>query len=225
MPTQFFTRLFCTLAVTVVMAVPLQASAQNLVANGSFESPNVNGNQLQVVPPGWSTIAPVGVDVIRAGYFGSIAADGLQFADLIAGPGTFPAGIFQNLSLVAGVTYSVSFAYNGGLYDGGAATNGSVLNFSFGSLASQAINVDALNVYAQIGTATPWQSWTNQVTPAVSGVYRLEFRTNTGFFAGPYVDNVSVSVVPEPTSTLLLLLGVPLAVWSARLRTSSAGAA
>ena len=196
------------------------AWSADVVENGSFEFPVVP-NTIST-PFGWTAFGG-GVDIFPAAMSGGSASHGNQYVDLVGtGQGTFPSGIFQDLALVGGTTYRLSFDYNGqaGLPDG------AVLNYSLAGLASGSFNVDDLNVYADLGPVTPWQSFETLVTPSVSATYRLTFSTNAGFFSSPFLDNVAVNdvavAVPEPETYALMFAGLAAIGGIARRRKTAA---
>ena len=184
----------------------------NLIQNGSFESP-VNGTQVGVIPSSWQSLGNGStVDIIHNGFYGAFASDGVQFVDLISNS-TFPSGLKQSVDLLGGVTYQLAFDYNGGRYVDGSQTNGRILEYSLGSIVTGSMNVDDLNVYADNGPTTPWQTRSVIFTAPSSGTYELIFSTPNGLggSGSPYVDNVrldEVSQVPEPSVTSLLGLGI-----------------
>lgn len=194
----------------VLTLVSLPVGAQNLVFNGSFESPGSGQTQIVTVPDGWSLLDTAnGVDIIGAGLGGSVAADGVQFLDLIGGgSGAFPSGVYQDLTLSAGTTYRLQFAFNGAIYDNGSPTSGAVLRASLESLWQGDYPVDALNAFPDNGPSTPWQVASVTFTAQSSGLHRLSFRTDGGAWGSPYVDAVSVIAVPEPGTAAVLAAGL-----------------
>jgi PEP-CTERM motif len=177
-----------------------------LLTGGGFESPvataalYLDGQS----PAGWTNTGVGGpVDIISAGYFGAAADSDNQFVDLIGGgEGVLPAGITQTVQLLAGQLYEFKFAYNGG----GNPTPGvaEVLEYSVGDLVTGTIDTSALQVYPNLGTATPWHQFSAQFTPTQSGAYPVTFKTSAGSFAGPFVDSVRLAaVVPEPSTFVL----------------------
>jgi hypothetical protein len=202
-----FCALFCS---SFCLLLANRASASELLINGSFEAPVVAGGVLVgMFPNAWSSLGNgSSVDIFLAGFADGSASDGSQFVDLIGGGiGTFPSGLKQSVFLTGGASYKLSFDYNGGLFANGTPTSGSVLNYSVGSFASGSINVDSLNNFASFGPVTPWQhSSTNFFVPT-SGTYDVTFLTAAGQFGSPYVDNASLTPVPEPASLVLLAIG------------------
>jgi hypothetical protein len=174
------------------------ALAQNLVVNGSFESPGNGQTQVSTVPDGWSLIDTAnGVDIIGAGLGGRVAADGLQFLDLIGGGrGAFPSGVYPDLALTAGTTYRLQFAFNGAIYDDGSPTPAAV---------------------PKANVASPWQVAAVTFTAQATGLHRLSFSTDSGAWGSPYVDAVSVTAVPEPGTWAMAAAGLPgLGAWRRR---------
>lgn len=190
----------------VTLALGISGQGANLVTNGSFEAQVVPDNFYleATTPTGWLSYGLQAPDILTVGYSGGTAADGVNYMDLIGGGlGVLPAGIRQDLLLTAGITYAVSFAYNGDF------NSPRDLKYSLGSLLSGSIDVSALNNFSALNpNTTVWQLFSAEVTPIVSGTYSLAFYTESGTFGSPYVDNVSVEAVTVPeTSALLTLLG------------------
>ncbi len=201
-------RLFVGSCVTLALGISGQGA--NLVTNGSFEAETVPLNLFlaSTTPTGWTAYGSQAPDILTVGYSGGVAADGDDYVDLIGGgTGVLPAGIQQSVNLVAGISYTVSFAYNG---DGNSPRE---LQYSLGSLLSGTIDVSSLNNFSTINKpVTVWQLFAATVTPAVSGSYTLALYTDTpgATFGSPYVDNVSVEAVEVPEaapSGILVLLG------------------
>jgi hypothetical protein len=190
----------------ITLALGISGQGANLVTNGSFEAQVVPDNFYleATTPTGWRSYGAQAPDILTVGYSGGTAADGVNYMDLIGGGvGVLPAGIRQDLTLTAGITYAVSFAYNGDF------NSPRFLNYSLGSLLAGSIDVSALNNFSALNpNTTVWQLFSAEVTPVVSGTYSLAFYTASGVFGSPYVDNVSVEAVTVPeTSALMALLG------------------
>ncbi len=192
-------------AAVAILSVGLPATRANLVVNGSFEADIAPPASFiaGATPSGWTLLGTGGlVDVISAGYGGaSVASDGAQFLDLIGGGvGTLPSGVRQSLSLTGGQTYEFSFNYTGDY-------SSRLLDYSISGILSGSFDVTSFNVYPVLGAATPWQTYqTSFVAPATAS-YTIEFKTASGSFESPFIDNVSLTPisVPETASTLLLL--------------------
>jgi hypothetical protein len=181
----------------LVLLAALSARAE-LVTNGSFEadalSPSNLGGSLglQTIPMGWSALrGGQNVDLIGNGYFGGSASHGTVFLDLIGnGTGSLPSGVRQAVNLLSGVSYRLSFDYNGGAP---LTVVDSLLQWALGDLDHGSIDVDALNVFSgNRRPVTPWGHFSRDIAVATGGSYWLSFSTPYGDSGGPYLDNVSL---------------------------------
>jgi choice-of-anchor C domain-containing protein len=178
------------LALTAVVLAPQQAQG-NLVVNGGFESPTIFSPWLTIGPGplgGW-TIASGSVEILRSYWQPS---EGLQSLDTA---GDNSGLIHQTIATVPGTTYRLTFDLSGNP-DGGTTTK--TLQVGFGA-ATQTFNFDTTT------TTRPNMQWSAQtwdiVATTSSSVLSFE---NIG--TGPYgaaLDNVSLTVIPEPTALTL----------------------
>ena len=180
-----------TIAATLAMlaTLPMAASAQELVTNGSFETPTAPSW------PGWTTrwggssftgwsVGGNGIDIHRA-EFGTPwnVPDGAQALDLNANS---TGNITQTLATTPGTTYRVSFymaaniACGPGTYKLGVSFAGQVLGTPTYSRAGKS--------FANMG----WMSHTYLVT-ATSSSTALRFYSLSGSSCGPAIDVVSVT--------------------------------
>ena len=193
--------------------------AQNLIRNGSFESPGIaGGSQLRITAGSiyaWDQITDWVVggsgDVYmmsgpgNGGDYGP-AHDGTYYLDL-SGDGPPHATVYQDFSTTPGMQYSLTF------YTGSSSYT-----------PSQIINVQLLGASILLDeTLTPLPpsgqiNWLEEsfLFTSDSPTTRLGFMDVSGSDDNAsYVDNVSVSEVPEPT-TLLPLGLIALALWRKR---------
>ena len=177
------------------------AQAQNIVTNGGFESGTVDST-----PTGWTSgfTGNAADPWVRAGTFSGLTpvegANHLQFRSNEESP-TGGAFISQALTTVALTEYDLSFAL------------GAIVNFesvsvlvtvtsdggSDGDLFSETITFSGINSYTTYDR-------TFTATNTSSTLRFLETSTNTDN-RDPLLDDVSVSVVPEP-GTYALLAGL-----------------
>ncbi len=215
-----FKRLLSALLFASVSAASSDATALNLISNGSFEDPvpTSNGGLWQVYTSinGWQT--PLNyIEIQRNGLFGSNPAnqapDGSQWTEVDA-PGAGTA-LRQIVTTEAGAKYSLSFYYSGrpgyGYQELAVYWNNSLV-----SSVNNALTVSAQNL-----------SWTRYAFDivATSGTGTLTFASlnnlaNSFGAGGNLLDNVSLTKtgsaeVPEPASLLLLGSGV---LFSRRIR-------
>ena len=173
-----------------------------IVANGSFETPDIPSNTFQYNPSGttWVLAGSSGtIDAPGGAFFGPPAPDGSQYAFLQFDPTN--AGVFsQTITLSLDGTYQLSYMV------AGRPSNGSGAG---GNLPYQ-ILLDSTIIGSD--TTTTGQPFTNRLFDfvATSGSYTLTFETATGA-AGDntaFFDTVAVQPVPEPGTAVLFLSGL-----------------
>lgn len=187
------------LAALILAGVP--ALATSLITNGSFENPGGTGifDTIHATDStsitGW-TVSAGSVDYIHTYW---TAEDGSSSLDM---EGLSPGTIFQNVNLVAGVEYVLTFWMSGNP-DGGPWPK--TLQVSVGGASE---NFD----YAYNGhtlTNMMWVEHSMTFTAAVTGSTPVQFEdvTAEGTAYGAALDNVSLDPVPEPGT--FLLFGIP----------------
>ncbi|MGL4515003.1 MAG: DUF642 domain-containing protein [Lacipirellulaceae bacterium] len=206
------TRTFATTA-SLLVAFLCHTAAGNLVTNGSFENPIVPVGGFTNYPGGSSVIAGwtvVGVDTalvnttaVDSGITFQ-AQEGAQWADL-AGivSNSSSSGVRQSIPTTLGALYTVEF------YVGSATDNRSYFPTTID------LSIDGGPRVSYVNPATPTTSldWLRFEAPFVAAgpSTMLTFfngGTPNNFLSG--LDNVSVTLVPEPT-TAALLVGLALA--------------
>ncbi len=175
------------------------AFALDLVNGGGFESPVIPTGVpyiLNVTPTGW-----VGTgDLAVQGYAGAMSSgDGNQWFDLNPGinAGT---GLSQTIDLLAGVPYTLAFIYNGG---GGGSTLqiAYAVTTSAQTLLAGTVSTAALDVYS----GSQWSSYAGSFVSPTNTTATLSFLPN-GSYSGGFIDAVSVSAVPEPSTAGMMLI-------------------
>lgn len=189
-----------TLAASVLFAVPTHA--QNVIVNGSFESPSIAANSvLQTTPASWvgGNLPFIINGDVSPGI--PLPQDGQQYAALGHSPSQpQAASLSQAFAIGSPGTYVLNW------YD---STEFNFPNFSPYSVTvtdSVANTVASLNLDADAQVLRLWTKRSLTLTlPADS--YTLRFQ---GLVAasgeGTLIDNVSL-FVPEPTTATLLILG------------------
>jgi choice-of-anchor C domain-containing protein len=185
------------------------ASAANVLANGSFESPTCTSGYCNfgiggdhpgstTAITGW-TITTNNVDIVQSNAGWGAAQDGAHMLDLVGYGST--GAIQQTFATTAGKTYEVSFYYANNPYPAGADTAavtvtgaGSLLTSSVTHTDSTASNMD-------------WNHFTGSFVADSSSATLAFNETQGGGNAGVFLDNVSVSV-PEPATWSLMIMGV-----------------
>lgn len=185
------------------------ASATELVTNGSFESGATGWNSTETVG-----FAPISAYINCCGIDGSAypAANGVAAA--FFGWGQLTGGtIFQDLSTVAGQTYTVNFSY--GAISGNALQTMTV-EASNGQSLLGSLSVGATGTTNQAALVSPF-SFTF-VANSASTTLLFRDTSATSINTDALVDNVSVTAVPEPETYAMLLAGLGLVGFAARRR-------
>jgi hypothetical protein len=202
-----------TLAASVFVGLP--AHAQNLILNGSFESPSIAANSiLQTTPVSWlGGNQPI---IINGDYSPGIPLpqDGQQYADL----GHFPS-LSQAAFLSQAFTVSSPGSYVLNWYDSTEFNGpGNSSPYSVTVSDGAANVVTAANLDAN---ATGLRVWKNRALTLTlpADAYTLRFEGHVAASGeGSLIDNVSLLFVPEPTGGVLLLCGVAMLLPAKRFR-------
>lgn len=201
------------LAAALAAAAPAMA-ATNLLVNGNFEADQFGGNYGyynvgtqtganggdHAIPADFGWIVSNGnVDLVYNGDYGPHNPNGgSNVLDLVGYGST--GEISQSINTVAGRVYNVSLDYTG---------NSGVAGFK----------ADLLAGGASVGALTSTGAWSPYATSFVGTGAPMTFAINEtlgGGNAGVFLDNVSITAVPEPGAWALMLAG--LAVMGAALR-------
>ncbi|MEH2003914.1 PEP-CTERM sorting domain-containing protein [Nostoc sp.] len=181
----------------VLGALPLTlatkpAAAVSIVTNGGFEQPAIASGSftIQNPIPGWSLTSDSAPDAgieVQNNVAGS-PYEGNQFVEL---DGNAVSGIFQNLATTVGQTYKLEFAFSPrpGVED-------NRLNVLWGGNTVANLVANGAENYD-----TAWTKYVYQVV-ATSKITTLRFDNLNEFSdtLGTYIDNVSVTAVPEPST-------------------------
>jgi hypothetical protein len=186
-------------AAAAIWLATIASGVGQVIANGSFETPDIPSNTFLYDPSGatWVFTGSSGIiDAPGGAFFGQSAPDGSQYAFLQFDPTN--AGVFsQTITLSLAGTYQLSYLVAGRPDNGGGAA---------GDLPYQ-ILLDSTVIASD--TTTTGQPFTSKVFgfSATSGSHTLTFETaagasgdNTAFF-----DMIAIQAVPEPTVGVLLL--------------------
>lgn len=105
-----FSALFLT-AWMVVAASPV--ASQNLLQNGSFESPSVNPGDSLYLPvaniPGWTSYLGHPINLCGTGKYGIPSSDGNNYIELDGSSSTNREGVYQDVPTVRDQVYTLSF--------------------------------------------------------------------------------------------------------------------
>ncbi len=188
-------RLLLALFLTTIVTVP--ARAQNLVANPGFESPAPAGITTRFtcacIPAGFAwTVGGAGVDLVQTYWTPQEGAQSLDLNQDNQGPATPPGSIEQTLATTAGGTYLVSFWMAGNPDHTRAPDDGpavKTMDVTFGGTTQSF----AFDVTGHVHAAPGWVP--HQFLAVATGSSSLlRFASTTAGYAGPLVDNVSVTL-------------------------------
>lgn len=186
-----------------------QAIAANLVTNGDFESLGNTYGAVQTFGnhspelTGW-IVGLNSVDLVENSFWNS--ASGSYSLDL---NGLKKGEIHQSLNTVNGQQYQLSFDLAG--------------NFSGGpAIKTLSVNLGPNGIYKfdTSGKSASNMGWIHYTTTfvAISNATTLSFLSNVSGNAGPALDNIAVTAVPEPETFAMLLTGLGLMGAIARRR-------
>ncbi|AUM68506.1 DUF642 domain-containing protein [Pseudomonas fluorescens] len=174
-----------------LLGVGSNASAANLLVNGSFEQPGCSGSCILDTPAkanfitGWTTFLS-GAEYFNmpASIGGSVAADGVVIVDLanyVYGNG---GGIQQNFATAVGAKYRLTFSVGNSRY-ASRSGDGTIQV----KVAGQSVTFDTPSAK---GTAVEWSTITYDFT-ATSAQTTLAFSNEQNPYAHfAFIDNVSV---------------------------------
>jgi hypothetical protein len=188
-------------------ALVATATADNIVINGSFEAPAITSTW-EIFPAitGWQLARGPSIEIQRNVSNWKSAA-GSQYVELdadIDGPKGARSGepassaIYQDLPTTAGGQYVLQFAFSPrpGVKDNRLEVkwNGTIL--------------DTLSASGAGRSTTNWQTSTYTVR-ATGKVTRLQFGDRSASDSlGTFLDDVHVSMIPEPASLAMVLGGL-----------------
>lgn len=201
----------------VSLSAVAQATNNNLVQNGSFETgyeattqinggwPNNHGFWAPIgyggttdTIPAW-TVSGGGVDWHDSSSSvpnSMIAADSARMVDLNGPWYSAPGVISQTIATTPGVSYTLSFSYSGHPYSG-CYFGPKTLQASAGS-ASTVVSADPL-AEGYLDSTNIWHAASVSFTASSSStVISFASLENDGTCAGPLVDNVLVLPLPQP---------------------------
>ena len=193
--------ILCGLAVVLLAALPAKA---NLLSNGNFNTGDTTGWWTWVPDPTNSSITVAN----NAG----ISYDGSPYLYIYARSPSGTPIIGQDPTVAAGSQYQVSLMYRGGNW-GGAG-----VEIQYKNSGWTTIGWEWATLYQDPGYDTGWQSFTSPTWTAPGGTMYVEVRPQAWGWSDTYLDNVSLTVIPEPGSAVLLGLGA-VAFLTSRRRT------
>ncbi len=206
--------------IVLIFLFGLASARANLIVNGGFEttvSGTVSGNNVGTIPPNWTVVLGSAYSNLQinsasgVGGFTLLPHSGSQFFDG-TGIGSFPNPpvlAFQDFTTTVGGFFEISVAWGG--RDTGSNTTPS--NFAI-------LNTSNTVLYTGANVTVMPENWVvqNDTTSIYFGPGTYRFQIN---LSDPInVDDVSLIVVPEPSTyaAAFLVLGLTFWHWIKRRR-------
>lgn len=207
------TQILKATAAAVALAVATSANA-NLIANGSFETPDIDttpgsagGSGWQVYSGGevvgWDLAWGAGIEIQKSGTVVT-AQHGNQYVELDSHGSSSNSAMFQTVNgLSVGAEYLLSFWYQPRTSNG---RNDNGIDVFVGEYLNEVVVLNIDDV-----VSTPGSDWTEYtyLFTATNTLMSMGFEAvgmqNT---LGGFIDNVSLVAVPEPGTLALLGLGL-----------------
>lgn len=185
--------LFTVIAAAAWLTAVTPAAHANLVQNGGFETGDFTN---------WTVSGNVAIGSVPVyGSAGSTAANGNYVAVFNAGDRPANATLSQTVTTAIGTDYSVSFGYS-------SFNNGGYQSIT---VAAEDAGGTTLNSFFDTATsATPLatSTFTFRADRNATTIFIADFASNYTLSNDGFLDNVSVSAVPEPFSLTLLATGL-----------------
>jgi len=179
-------------SVAILVLTILPASAQ-LLNNGNFNTGDTTG---------WWTYVPDAVNSsLTVANNAGLTFDGSSYLYIMArNPSSDPI-LGQDPAVAAGSQYQVSLNYRGNNW-GGAG-----VSIQYKDSSWNYVNYEWSTLYTGDGSDTGWQSFTSPIWTAPANTAYVEVRLDGYGWSDTYIDNVTLTVIPEPSSAVLLGLG------------------
>ena len=217
--------MFSKIVVAAALLVSASAaSATNIIMNGGFESPPIT-DPCCTTAPGSGTVAPWtvvsgNVNVVNGNYgstAGNLAKEGFQYLDLIGEGGA--GSISQSFNTVLDQLYTLTFSYSHNIF-GGPSDPAPLFSADF-SLGDSTVSLLSGTISHSSGMTSDldWKTYTHSFV-GTGAMETLNFTNTspTSGNAGIFLDDISVSAVPEPAAWIMMIGGFGVAGVAMRRR-------
>lgn len=224
---------FAVIACTALVAE--RVNAENLIANGSFETPVATNGIITVLASGsapagfdW-TVASGGVEILQQGYVGGSggsspfngpAYQGTQWLDIDGEQTPGPGAILQTFATTAGSQYELTFAYASNPYRGYVGPAKATVRVFDTTSTTDLLTAFQISHGSSTGSNYDWQVSGPATFTATGASTTLRFASDdpSNSDAGIFLDGISVTAVPEPAASALVGATVGLAAMMRRRR-------
>ncbi len=183
-------------SVAILMSAALTAHAQaNLLNNGNFNTGNT--------APWWSYVPDIVNSSATVANDPGLTLDSTPYLQMTARNPSADAVLGQEAVITGGSQFDVSLMYRANNW-GGAGVGIWYYDASWARIAGD----QWATAYTGSGADTLWQSFTTPTWTAPANAAHVSVRLEGYGWSDTFVDNVSVNVIPEPASTVLLGIGV-----------------
>lgn len=212
--------------VAIASLVAGAASAANLVANGSFETPNIVGGGYvlhttgSTAITGWTVLGPAGdsVQLTPDTYLGLQADDGRQWIDLTGVYG-YDKGVRSDaFATTIGATYRISFAVGNYIPFGPSTVGLSVSGGAEQLFANPSVDANPKSPMNWASFSVDWVADASNATLSFLGRANGTLSNNAGIGLDSVVVEQISAPVPEPGTWALMLAGVGALALGARRR-------
>jgi chitinase len=185
-----------------------QAANAALIQNGNFETGSLSS---------WTANGDVSIASVPFFGEGTTGADGNYFAVFNGGNGPTNGVLSQSFAAIGGTQYSLTYLY--GANGGAIQSITAAINAAGGSVvASQFSTLPAPSGALSAFTLTFFAASTTNMTLSFTDYSGNPTNSTDGF-----VDNVSLTAVPEPSSLAVMAIGLLFGYSALRLRRRTRG--
>jgi len=189
--------------ISAVILLSASFANANLIENGDFEDDvGLSGTQWSIYNSinGWTTLSGSGIEVQHNTIVAAQSGD--QYIELDSNNNS---SMYQQLDgLLIGESYDLSFWYHARTNNGG---NDNGIDVYWGESAPGALELSIADQFFS-DYANGWKEFTLSLIASSSTMFLTFSAAGLNNSLGGFIDNVSLTTVPEPGTLVLLGLGV-----------------
>lgn len=195
-----------SVALTVMALTFSAVSNANLLVNGDFEDDvGLTGSRWGVYSSinGWQTYSGPGIEIQRNTIVA--AQSGNQYVELDSHTGTDTNSVmYQTIdSLSVGASYELSFWYHARTNNGAANDNGIEVLWGDSLPGATVLDLEGYSRNSNLG----WMNFSLDLVATAETMFLSFGATGLDNTLGGFIDNVSLTAVPEPGTLALFAIG------------------